>query len=209
MQKGETISIIWIDGGTVSSLFVENLLETVLYSYGTENPVKTWVHCTGPQIHVNRENSIKTWEKEKTDWLLFVDSDVLLTKDVFDCMRHSANYQTRPVMCGIYIQTDMTPSIDVINPVTLGKDEVVPILNSGFGLVLVHKSVIEKLRKKHVSSPIFDVSYQNGDWVGEDTSFFRKCQDLNIPLFANTKAVAGHVKAVPLTLETLKKHYQA
>jgi cellulose synthase/poly-beta-1,6-N-acetylglucosamine synthase-like glycosyltransferase len=42
------------------------------------------------------------YDKVKTDWLLWVDSDIVLTTDVLGMLWKIADKNTKPVVCGTY-----------------------------------------------------------------------------------------------------------
>jgi hypothetical protein len=71
------------------------------------------------------------------------------------------------------------------------------------GLVLMHRSVVEKLREKFgKDSFLFSENSMKGDkFIGEDISFFRKCKETKIPVYANTAAIAQHMKTTPWDID--------
>jgi hypothetical protein len=78
----------------------------------------------------------------------------------------------------------------------LPKDSVIKMDCAGMGLVLIHKSVVEKLRAMY-GDKHFMFAEDNSvgeEFIGEDISFFRKCSAAEIPLYAHTGAVAKHMK---------------
>jgi len=75
-------------------------------------------------------------------------------------------------------------------------NEVLKIDMAGMGLVIMHRSVVTKLREKYGTEVSFfaENDQKNDKFVGEDISFFRKCKALEIPLYAHTGAIAKHMK---------------
>jgi hypothetical protein len=82
----------------------------------------------------------------------------------------------------------------------LPKDEVIKIDNAGFGFVLMHKSIVPKMRAAHPGKGMF---METGDgiddhFVGEDIIFFRRMKAAGIPLHAHTGAIVKHMKRFSL-----------
>jgi len=83
---------------------------------------------------------------------------------------------------------------------TLPKDEVIKIDNAGFGFVLMHKSIVPKIREANPGKGMF---METGDgiddhFIGEDIIFFRRMKKAGIPLHAHTGAIVKHMKRFSL-----------
>jgi hypothetical protein len=88
-------------------------------------------------------------------------------------------------------------SIQHVHP--LPDNEVIKVDSAGFGFVLMHKSVIPKMREKFPNQSMFGELEHVGDkYVGEDIVFFRKMQEAGIPLYAHTGALVQHIKRFSL-----------
>jgi hypothetical protein len=107
-------------------------------------------------------------------------------------------------------------SIQHVHP--LPPNELIKVDSAGFGFVLMHKSIIPKMREKFPDQSMFAEQENIGDkYVGEDIVFFRKMQEAGVPLHAHTGALVRHIKRFSLdvgyydmywTLDMIKQRAQ-
>jgi hypothetical protein len=99
----ETLSIGWCDNGLTDGKFTEGLVYTILQAPSRGMMVNNAMRVQGNQIGRQRQNLFDKWADDvKTDWLLWVDSDIVLTIDVLKKLWDTADKVARPVVCGIY-----------------------------------------------------------------------------------------------------------
>ncbi len=212
IKKNETVSIGWCDNGMTDGKFTEGLISVALTGLGFGMPISTSIRVQGNQIARQRQALLDHWyDKTKTDWLLWVDSDVVINADIWKLLHNTADSKTRPMVSGIYfISKNTDGSLPIPMPVIfddvdeytvkyhhpLPVNEVLKIDMAGMGLVIMHRSVVTKLREKYGTEVSFfaENDQKNEKFVGEDISFFRKCKALDIPLYAHTGAIAKHMK---------------
>lgn len=213
----ETVAIGWCDNGTTDGKFTEGLMTAVIAGGANGMPIHTSMRVQGNQIGRQRQVLWDYWaDKVKTDWLLWVDSDIVLTVDVMQKLWQTADKHHRPVVSGVYFiskeneGTLMRPYPVLFNDVSefqiqyvhpLPDNEVIKCDSAGFGLVLMHKSVIEKMRTAHPNQSMFmETAASNNDdqFVGEDIVFFRKMKAAGVPLHAHTGARVKHMKRFSL-----------
>ncbi len=169
----ETLSIGWCDNGMTDGKFTEGLLYTSLTSAKHGIFINNAIRVQGNQIARQRMDLLELWaDHVGTDWLLWVDSDVVLTADILKKLWDTADKMTRPVVTGVYFVskamegTLMTPMpalfldhpedeylMNFIHP--LPYNEVIPVDSAGMGLVLMHKSIVPVLRKKFPDQSFF------------------------------------------------------
>ncbi len=151
----ETLSVAWCDGGLVDGKFAEGVIYTLITS---EVKIHNAIRVQGNQIARQRQAAFEMWEKVGTDWALWVDSDIVLTKEVLKMLWDTADKNSRPIVSGVYfISKQNEGSLMMPMPVLfneggtqyeqqhlhpLPRNQVVRIDNAGFGLVMMHKSVI-------------------------------------------------------------------
>ena len=204
----ETLSVIWCDNGNTDGKFTEGLVYTLITS---EVRIGNAIRVAGNQIARQRQAAIEMWDKVGTDWALWVDSDVVLTKEVLELLWDSADRMARPVVCGVYFiskqneQSLMQPMpvlfnegrtpYEIIYLHPLPQNQLVRIDNAGMGLVLMHKSVLQRLKEKFPGDFWFGENNEAGDkFIGEDIVFFRKIKAAGIPVHAHTGALVKHMK---------------
>lgn len=219
MNQTETITLGWCDSGTVDGRFTDGLMSIVLGGPSMGLPVSSSVRVEGNQIARQRQDLVDYWySKLKTDWLFFVDSDIILNLDIWNKICSTADKDKYPLVSGIYfISKQKIGSLPIILPCIfndidnftvqhhhpLPENQIVKADCAGLGLTIIHRDVITKLYKKYGTEvSLFAENDQKGiKFVGEDISFFRKCKEAEIPLYAHTGAIAKHVKRVDWDIE--------
>jgi hypothetical protein len=146
----------------------------------------------------------------------------------------TADKINRPVVSGVYFISKenegslMKPFPVLFNDISeyqiqyvhpLPDNEVIKIDNAGFGFVLMHKSIVPKIREANPGKGMFMETGDGVDdhFIGEDIIFFRRMKSAGIPLHAHTGAIVKHMKRFSLdydyyalywTNEQLKKKLQ-
>jgi hypothetical protein len=218
ISKDEKITIGWCDNGSTDGKFVEGLM-SVLFNKESKFIPDGSVRVEGTQIARQRQNLLDFWyDNLKTDWLFWVDSDIVLTPDIWEKICNTANKKTHSIVSGIYfIAKDKDGSIPIPLPCIfndidefsmqyhhpLPDNEIIKIDSAGMGLVLMHRSVVTKLRKEYGKEIAFfaENDLKGDKFTGEDIAFFRKCKKINIPVHAHTGAIAQHVKRMAWDIE--------
>jgi hypothetical protein len=212
----DTVAIGWCDNGTTDGKFTEGLMTAVLAGPANGMPIHTSIRVQGNQIGRQRQVLFDHWaDKLKTDWLLWVDSDIVLNLDSMQKLWKTADKINRPVVSGVYFISKenegslMKPFPVLFNDVSeyqiqyvhpLPDNEVIKIDNAGFGFVLMHKSVVPKLREANLGKGMFTETGDGIDdhFIGEDIIFFRRMKAAGIPLHAHTGAIVKHMKRFSL-----------
>lgn len=210
-MEQETVSLAWCDNGMVDGKFMQGVTDVLLKS-GVS--FKSTLRSQGNQIARQRETVINYWADEnKADWLLWVDSDVVITPETFLKLWNQKDKDTRPIMTGVYFTTD-TPEEPLMVPMPtvfrfvddkkggfglsrihpLPKNKLIKVDASGMGFVLMHKSVVEKIRKEIPDAQFFMEMGRGTKFIGEDIYFFALCQKAGIPLWCDTSATVPHMK---------------
>ena len=216
--KKETVSIAWCDNGMVDGKFTEGLMYTTLTAPMLGMHIDNAIRVQGNQIGRQRQVLFDQWaDSVKTDWILWVDSDIHLTTDVLKKVWDAADKFHRPIVSGVYFISKenegslMRPfpcifknisefEIQYIHP--LPKDELVEVDSAGMGFVLMHKSIVPKLREKFPNQSMFAEKEGVGDeFIGEDIVFFRKVREAGIPVHAHTGALVKHMKRFSVDID--------
>lgn len=214
----ETVSIAWCDNGMVDGKFMQGVCDVMLKS-GIE--FKSTLRSQGNQIARQRETVINYWfDKTDTEWLLWVDSDVVISPEKFKLLWDNKDAKERPIVTGVYFTTD-TPEEPLMIPMptiyefgeadnTIGikrihpmpENKLIKIGAAGMGFVLMHRSIVERIREVLPDAPLFaEVGTGNG-FMGEDIYFYAVCDKAEIPVYCHTGAVAPHMKRF-----SLDEHY--
>ena len=218
-RQNESITLCWCDNGTTDGKFTEGVVYAALTS---QIPIKSAMRVQGNQIGRQRQVALETfYDKSDFDWILWVDSDIVLTEDALQKVWMAADKNERPVVTGTYFiskeneQSLMAPYPAVFNWVEgqeyqiaylhpLPKDVLVKVGSAGFGFVLMHRNAITKMRQVHGAKPYFNETGVGEQFVSEDINFFRMMHQAGVPLYTHTGAVVKHIKRFALDVEYYK-----
>ena len=160
-MKQETVSIAWCDNGMVDGKFMQGITDVVLRS-GVK--FESCMRSCGNQIARQREKVIRKWYADnKSDWLLWVDSDVVISPEKFLKLWKKKDSRKRPLISGLYftsvnpeeplmvpipviynfVETDGVISMKHVDPVP--KDDLIKVDAAGMGFILITPSVSTKL----------------------------------------------------------------
>ena len=218
-RANESITLAWCDNGTTDGKFTEGM---VYASLTTQLPIKSAQRVQGNQIGRQRQVALETWyDKSDFDWILWVDSDIVLTEEALQKVWIAADKNDRPVVTGTYFiskeneQSLMAPYPAVFHWVNgeeykiaylhpLPKDALVQVGSAGFGFVLMHRNAITKMRQVHGAVPYFNETGIGDEFVSEDINFFKLMHKAGVPLFTHTGALVKHIKRFALDIEYYK-----
>ena len=208
----ETVALAWCDGGLVDGRFMDGLLLAIMNAPKLGMRIVNKIRVNGNQIGRQRQVLFDNWaDVTKTDWLLWIDSDIVVTPDSLKLLWDSADKVFRPVVSGTYFVSKenekslMQPfpalfkegsnkhELQIIHP--LPQNELIKVDSAGFGFLLMHKSIVPKLREVSPNYSLFAEEEGIGDkYISEDIVFFRKLKSAGIDLYAHTGAVVQHMK---------------
>jgi hypothetical protein len=233
VNKG-TLAIGWCDNGNTDGKFTEGVVSVALQCANNGIELTHSMRVQGNQIGRQRQVLFDYWADQiKSDWLLWIDSDIVVNMEVVAKLWDVADKINRPVVSGTYFISKENEgtlakpypalffdvdefSIQHVHP--LPNDEVIKVDSAGFGFVLMHKSVILKMREKFPEQSMFgEIENVGNKYVGEDIVFFRKMKEAGVPLHAHTGALVQHIKRFSLdadyyglywSWQTLKKQIE-
>jgi len=76
----------------------------------------------------------------------------------------------------------------------LPENKLIKVDAAGFGFILMHRSVIEKVRTVAPDGQVFMEMGRGTKFIGEDIFFFALCDKAEVPLYCHTGATAPHMK---------------
>jgi GT2 family glycosyltransferase len=208
----EAITLAWCDNGSVQGGFANGIANTIIDAPNNNINIKNTIRVNGNQIGRQRQILFDHWADHiKTDWLLWVDSDIIISCDSVKMLCDIADKEKRPVVTGTYFvsnqneQTLMEPRPSlymetgdefqtyVVHP--LPENVVIPVDVAGFGFMLMHRSIVEPVRMAADGHSVF-AEKQNSvtQFVSEDVVFCRYLKKAGIQLYAHTGAIVPHMK---------------
>jgi GT2 family glycosyltransferase len=208
----ETVALAWCDGGMVDGRFMDGLLLATMNAPKIGMNIVNKIRVNGNQIGRQRQVLFDNWaDVTKTDWLLWIDSDIVVTPDSLKLVWDSADKVSRPVVSGTYFVSKenerslMQPfpalfkegstkhELQIIHP--LPKNELIKVDSAGFGFLLMHKSIVSKMREVSSDYSLFAEEEGIGDkYISEDIVFFRKLKAAGVDVYAHTGALVQHMK---------------
>ena len=213
------VMLCWCDNGTTDGKFTEGIAYTLITR---PIPIVSAMRVQGNQIGRQRQNALEHWyDKTDLDWVLWVDSDIVLTEEALQKVWAVAEKNTRPVVTGTYFISKenegslMAPYPAVFNWVEgdeykiaylhpLPKVAVIKVGSAGFGFVLMHRNAVTKMREVHGAVPYFNETGVGEQFVSEDINFFRLMHTAGVPLYTHTGALVKHMKRFVLDIEYYK-----
>jgi len=211
-MKQETVSLAWCDNGNVDGLFMLGVTDVLLQS-GVK--FSSTIRSQGNQIARQRDRLINHWyDSNKTEWLLWVDSDVVISPETFMKLWKNKDKDKRPMITGVYFTSD-TPEEPLMIPLPtifhfeddpesgrliskrihpLPENQLIKIDAAGMGFILMHRSVVKRVKDSFPDSPLFAELGKGDSFLGEDIYFFALCHQAGIPLWCDTGALAPHMK---------------
>jgi len=214
--KNDTVALGWCDNGLTDGKFTEGLTTAIIAGPANGMMINTSIRVQGNQIGRQRQVLFDHWaDKLKTDWLLWVDSDIVLNLDAMKLLWQTADKINRPVVSGVYFiskeneGTLMRPFPVLFDNVSefeikyhhpLPENQVIKVDCAGFGFVLMHKSIVPKMREANPGKGMFMETGDGVDdhFIGEDIIFFRRMAKAGVPLHAHTGAIVKHMKRFSL-----------
>ncbi|MGV9141446.1 MAG: hypothetical protein ACOC1X_00750 [Promethearchaeota archaeon] len=158
-------------------------------------------------IDANRNRIVKRFlEKENSEWLLMIDSDIVPPKNILDITKHDKKVVSAVVMGmqkdvphplimkktkkGLYAMVGLGEFTDNVD-----SQGLLEVDGVGCGCLLIHRSVLENM-----DSPWFKTEYTaNGDVkYSEDYSFSRKLNKMGQKIFVDTNLLCEHYKTLGL-----------
>ena len=211
MNNGETVAIGWIDNGLVHGSFMASVIEILMQSQNTENPITEVIRCPGLGRGNNRDRVIESWEKTESDWLLWIDSDMSPTFNHFKMLKEKANKDTSPLVSGLYFGVNFFPNQELPittpvagseKPIDLDVDHLQPISWAGLGFTLLHRNVIKLIKNKFGNDvKIHQQEIADNTTSNDDIPFFSKAFESGIQPLIYAKVIIPHIKSIPVGLE--------
>ena len=223
MKSAHKVSIGSCDPGTVNGAFAYRLIQLAQARSARLGP---FVRVKGSGLLSKQRNRVvkQFLDGTKSDWLLLIDSDEQLTLEAFDKLLETAHDKERPVVAGLVFAGFGIEGAPYPKPVPAifqdapegflplykyDKDSVFEIDAAGTGCLLIHRSVLEKMRETADANQGTDWCWfwdgpVDGNWIGEDLLFCRRIKALGFPIYVTTGAILPHQKSYWLD----ERHHQ-
>lgn len=208
----ERVTIGWCDNGLVEGRFMSGIVNTIIDSPNHKINIVNTIRVNGNQIARQRQSLWDYWaEASDSEWLLWVDSDIILTSSILKILWDAADKKDKPIVSGLYFVSNQNEQ-SLMEPVPaiymetgdpfrtkliheFPQNELMPVDIAGFGLMLMHRSIIDPVNKAAGELSVFGENQQVKDkFISEDVSFCRNLKKAGIQLYAHTGASVQHMK---------------
>ena len=99
----ETVAIGWCDNGTTDGKFTEGIVSVALQAANNGIQLTHSMRVQGNQIGRQRQVLFDYWADQiKSDWLLWIDSDIVVNMEVVAKLWDAADKIGKPVVSGTY-----------------------------------------------------------------------------------------------------------
>lgn len=197
----------WLSPGTVSHDFCRSLSNIVKADPRIVGQIP---FRSGPNLSSSRNQVARTFLEHDADWLWMIDSDMTFDVDLLDRLLAVADPDDAPIVGGLCIGQRYTSGrleffttmftfdadgqawrMDEYPP-----DTVVDIDATGTGCLLVHRTVLEEIRRRYDEPLVWFAEEINdkGGLHSEDITFCLRARACGFPVKVHTGAKVGHVK---------------
>ena len=156
------------------------------------------ITAQGAYVDENRNDVLQAAQRQKLDWLLFIDTDIVFTKE--DVLKIVKNYKEgdADLITGVYYLADGTKP--VVYKFTgedrpyqemdrFTKDEIIDIDACGMGFCLLGRKAIHGMGARP-----FDRMYYEGKYFGEDIAYCHRAREKGIKMQCDTSIKLGHLR---------------
>jgi len=212
----------WVHQDDLSHAFMKSVTETFAFDRMTgaglfdgARPYISWQSRTNGLVDARNSVAAEFLDNSDGDWLMWVDTDMGWPAEAVHRLLAVADKDERPVVGGLCFSYRPSPveqphhgRVHVALPTIYVWVEggVQPYLDypvntvvrcdaTGCAFILVHRSVLERIRERDGDNWYTQVP--NGDGtLGEDLSFCRRLTELEVPLYVDTSVKTCHQKTL-------------
>jgi hypothetical protein len=215
-RAANRVVIAFIHPGECSAYFTTSLVGSLLYDRATSRRiVNLFNEWSSANVSASRNNLTQRFlDETDADWLWWIDADMGWDPDALDRLLEVADPETCPVVGGlcfgasgdllfptIYQWAEIDGQLTTVRIREYERDAVVQVAATGAAFLLVHRSVLEKVRERAFSKafPWFQETELGGQPVGEDLTFCIRAGLMQAPVHVHTGVKVGHHKSSLLT----------
>jgi len=223
-QAPDAVCLAYVHDSDVSYSFCKSLVDLLMFDVTRHGRIArggyTAVRCArSSDLPDARNRAVAGFLDGSADWLLFVDTDMGFAPNALERLIEVADPTDRPIVGGLCFAQRETALdgmggfrtsarvtildwVDTpIGPQFMGRsgypvNEVVRCAGTGAAFILIHRSVLERIRDEHGPTWYNRVPGPDGKLLGEDVSFCVRAGALDIPIHVHTGVRTSHLKNV-------------
>jgi hypothetical protein len=176
------VAICVASGGSLPAVFVRQLIELINYTTFQNIAKVGYYDYIGPEVSICREELTKDVMKNTDyEYILWIDPDTKFPKETIQVLLALKKDFIGGVVFGRY--SPFFPNIrhlsadKIYHRIFVWDGNLFPVDGIGFGLVLIHRKVIEQIEEPR---------FQYVGELGEDMYFCKKAKDKGIGIWATT-----------------------
>lgn len=219
-----SVCLAYVHDTDVAYSFHDSIINLLMFDASTRGRILEGgyiaVRCARSSDLVDaRNHAVKTFLERPADWLFFVDTDMGFAPDTIERLIEVADPTSRPIVGGLCFAQKETaqdglsgyrtaPRVTILDwvdtdggPVFMGRarypvNTVVKCAGTGAACILIHRSVLERIRDENGPTWFDRVPGGGGKLLGEDVSFCVRAGALDIPVHVHTGVRTTHLKTV-------------
>lgn len=220
----DSVCLAYVHDLEVAYSFHDSLVNLLLFDASSSGRVMaggyTAVRCARSSDLVEARNqAAEAFLARPAEWLFFVDTDMGFAPDTIERLLAAADPVNRPIvgaLCFAQRETEQdgmsgyrtSPRVTILDWVDTGQgprfmgrssypvNTVVKCAGTGAACVLIHRSVLERIRDEHGPAWFDRVPGPDGKLLGEDVSFCVRAGAQDIPIHVHTGVRTTHLKNV-------------
>lgn len=235
----DTVVVGYLDDGHWSASFGLSYRDMCLADMvGSQRIRQELRKVAGTGGIVDGRNDLATQFLDHTEgeWLYMVDTDMGFTPDTVDRLIKSADPVQRPVVGALafalkrvsmtdelraetydiiptlYSYMELEDEVGFLPMLEYPRDELVQVAATGAACLVIHRTVLHRIREKHGPVWFDPVVHATGDKGGrrrfsEDLSFCVRVQEIGFKIYVDTAVKTSHEKGgIFLTEKTYDRH---
>lgn len=229
-----TVAVYYPHGEEISSKFHASILNMALADISGPQFMAAPGTLTGIRCGVNvcgvRNTMCEMALESGAEWMLQLDADMKFDHDLLPRLLRAAHPTDRPIVGGLCFRympdadlpyqptmyAWMPPTEDRPKPIAIGsvlnyeKDGMMRVTATGAACLLVHRSVLQKMKDSYpgpwhwFAEQRFVDDRGVPDVFGEDLTFCLRAGECGFPIHVDTSIKVGHMK----TFEITEAHYE-
>jgi len=194
-----TVSICIPCGSPVNPKVLQHLMALTSYSVNRGIKIANVGITDRVLINVARSTLAKQFlDETDSEWSLWIDDDMVVPINALEHLLEKAKETGAKIMSAMYYQR-----LAGYNPVCfrntggdykdfsfIDPDKVCEVDGVGFGCILIHRSVFEK-----IGTDVFRFDYSSGRMMGEDIYFCKKAKEAGFKVMIDGAYKIGHIGA--------------
>lgn len=219
------VSVGFLHPGHYAACFAESLQDLLFHDLAGEQRIVSHTHgklgkeCGSGAIVSGRNTLARVMcDESPAEWLFMVDSDMGFAPDTVERLIAAADPLERPVVGGLafahktdgkaefhgiryracptlYDFVDLPDKVGFAPRLDYPRDVLVPVGATGGACLLIHRTVLERIRERYGDVWFDPITHPKGPTVfSEDLSFCVRVAGVGVPMFVHTGIKTTHDK---------------